>query len=231
MKIIEIEQGTPEWHAIRRCKVTGTKLEAVMGTPLSRAQLISELIAEEATEQSKIIKPTEEMERGMNEEEFAIKLYEEQTGIKLNRGGIWLSDEFEYLACSPDASLVQENGTILEALEIKNPDSKTAIFNRLTNNIPLEELGIAKSKASFLGIPIIYKWQCVNYFLVNRELQTLRFIIHDARFIDPKVKLYIITLNRDNEELQEAIRQAEESLIKFRADWMKWKEIILPTDF
>jgi hypothetical protein len=227
MKIVDIEQGTPEWHAIRRCKVTGTKLEDVVGSPFARMQLIAELIAEEATEQSKIIKPTEEMERGINEEEFAIKLYEEQTGKKVKRGGIWLSDEYSYLACSPDGKIEGEN----EALEVKNPDSKTAIFNRLANMIPVEELGLASGKRPFLGIPAGYKWQCVNYFLVDRELDKLHFLIHDARFIDPKAKLYIVTLDRSMPELQEAITEAETKLIKFREDWLRWKEIILPTEF
>jgi hypothetical protein len=227
MKIVNIEQGTPEWHALRRCKVTGTKLEDVMGSPLARTQLIAELIAEEATEQSKIIKATEEMERGINEEEFAIKLYEEQTGREVTRGNIWLSSEYSYLACSPDGFLPENN----EALEVKNPDSKTAIFNRLANMIPMDELGLASGKRPFLGIPIGYKWQCVNYFLVNRELQKLHFLIHDARFIDPKAKLYIVTLDIAMPELQEAVTEAEVKLVKFREDWLRWKEIILPTEF
>src|ERR1700749_2436302 len=98
MKTVNVEQGTMEWQALRRCKVTGTKLEDVMGTPSARVQLIAELIAEEATEQTKTVRVTEEMERGTNEEEFAIKLFEEQTGKEYVRGGIWLSDEFDFLA-------------------------------------------------------------------------------------------------------------------------------------
>lgn len=231
MKIVNVEQGTMAWQALRRCKVTGTKLEKVMGSALERVQLISELIAEEATEQTKVIRATEEMERGTNEEEFAVKLFEDQTGKKFVREGMWLSDEYPFLAHSPDASIVNKKGDVLEAVEVKNPDSKTAIFNRLANEIPFAELGLTKAKTPFIGIPPDYKWQCVNYFLVNPKLEKLHFLIHDARFIDPKAKLYVITVNRENPELWEALAQAKEALIKFREDWLAWKEIILPTEF
>lgn len=231
MQIVNVEQGTQEWHAMRRCKVTGTKLEDVMGSNLARVQLISELIAEEMTEQSKIIRATEEMERGNHEEAFAIKLYEQQTGRKVVQGGMWLSDEYDYLACSPDGAIVEENGDILEAIEVKNPDSKTAVFYKLSNLIPNEELGLTKAKMPFLGIPENYKWQCVDYFLTNRKLQKLHFLIHDARFIDGKAKLYVVTLERSNEILQDAIKEAEEALVKFREDWQNWKEIAYPTEF
>lgn len=230
MKIVDIEQGTQQWQEIRRCKVTGTKLEDVMGTPLARVQLIAELIAEEATEQTKFVRPTEEMERGTNEEEFAIKLFEEQTGKKFTRGGIWLSDEFDFLAHSPDGSLMKK-GKVVEAVEVKNPDSKTAIFSRLANVIPAEELGLTKSRIPFLGVPPDYKWQCVNYFLVNPELERLHFLIHDARFIDPKAKLYVVTIEREADEIQAAIIEAKLQLGIFRSCWVDWKEIILPTEF
>lgn len=231
MKILEIEQGTAEWHARRRCTITGTKLDDVMGTSLARVQLASELIAEEATEQSKIIRPTEEMERGNAEEEFAIKRFEQQIGRKIVRGGMWLSDERDWHAHSPDGSIVEENGDVLEAVEVKNPDSKNVIFYRISNMVDNKELGLTKSKIPFLGVPEIYKWQCVNAFIVNKKLQKLHFVIHDARFIQDSAKLYVVTLDRDNEILQEAIKEAEEALTKFREDWQNWKEIVLPTEF
>ena len=231
MKILQIEQGTKEWHDARRAMVTGTKLDDVMGTQLARLQLICELIAEEATEQTKQIKVTEAMERGTNEEEFAVKLYEEITGEKLVRGGMWKSDEFDFLLHSPDASLVNENGDVLRALEIKNPDSKTVIFDRLINLVPSDELGLTKSKIPFLGVPQDYKWQVVNYFLTNEKLEQLDFGIHDARFIDPKAKLSIVTIKRENEILQDAIAEARKALIAFREDWLRLKEVVLPTDF
>ena len=56
MKILEIEQGSPAWHEARRASVTGTKLKNVMSGGAMRHGLIAELIAEEATEQTKEVK-------------------------------------------------------------------------------------------------------------------------------------------------------------------------------
>ena len=231
MKILNIEQGTKEWLDARRSMITGTKLDDVNGTALAQVQLVCELIAEEATEQTKMIRATDEMERGNAEEEFAVKLFEEVHGKELVRGGMWLSDEYDYLACSPDAYIVDASGDVLEAVEVKNPDSKTVIFDRLVNLVSHDELGLTKSKIPFLGIPAQYKYQCLNYFLVNRKLQKLHFVIHDARFIDPKAKLTVVTLNRENEVLQDALAATEQALIAFRAKWLEWKEIVLPDNF
>lgn len=231
MKILDLVQGSMEWHAQRRCRITGTKLDDVMGTLYVRAVLAAELIAEEATEQSKIMRPTEEMERGSAEEEFAIKLFEKQTGKKVVRGGMWLSDEYSFLAHSPDGSLVDTDGKIREAIEVKNPDSKKAIYYKMANMIDPKEIGLTPAKIPFLGIPPEYKWQVVNGFIVNRELEIMHFIVHDARFIEDNAKLYVVTLNRENEILQEAIKEAEDGVVAFRANWLKWKEIVLPTAF
>lgn len=230
MKIIkDIEQGTQEWHELRRCKVTGTKLDDVMGTPLARLTLIAELIAEEGTEQSKILRPTLEMERGTAEEVFAVKKYESKSLKKIEKICMCISDDFEWFGYSPDGLIKDKSGKYSEGIEVKNPDSKTLIFNKMVNMIP--DLPISKSKQSFLGIPPDYKWQVVASFLVNKEQQTLHFIIHDARFIDDEAKLYIIDVERNDPLLQEAMKEAEIALVQFRKDWLMYKEIVLPNNF
>lgn len=236
MKILEVEQGTKEWHDARRCKVTGTKLAKVMGTSEGKRGLIAELISEEATEQTKVFVTTSEMERGHAEEEFAVKLFEKKTGKKIDRVGMCISDENGWVALSPDGLIKTKDG-YTEAIEIKCPDSKKAILYRIENIIPLEETGLLSAKglplssAPFLGIPSEYKWQAVHYFVVNENLKKLYFCIYDARFIDEEAKIYIVELDRNNEILQEAISEAKTELNKFREIWMSWKEIILPTKF
>lgn len=237
MRTIAIEQGTKEWHDSRMCKITGTKLKAVMGTAEARRGLIAELIAEEATEQSKMFNTTAEMERGNAEEIFAIRAYEAQTGKKVERVGMCVHDEHDWIALSPDGLIKDASGKYSEATEVKCPDSKKAILYRIENMIPMEETGLMGKKgeplsgAPFLGIPSEYKWQVVHYFLVNNDLKTLHFLIYDARFINDDAKLYTVEVSRDNEILQEAVKEAMEALLKFRADWLAWKEIVLPTEF
>lgn len=243
MKVLQFEQGSTEWHEARRCRVTGTKLKDVMGTVSARTGLIAELISEEGTEQSKILKPTDAMQRGTDEEVFAIKAFEERTGKKCYQIGIGISDEFDWLGHSPD-SLIDDG---VEAVEVKNPDSKNAVLYKIENMIPMLETGLAKwskptkaepepqlvitSTAPFLGVPAEYKWQMVNAFLVNEKLEKYHFCIHDARFISEDAKLYIVTVERSNKLLQEAMTEAREELIKFRADWLAWKKIVLPITF
>lgn len=236
MKILDVEQGTAEWQAARRCSITGTKLKAVMGTAESRRALIAELIAEEATEQSKVFRTTDEMERGNAEEIFAIKAFEKKTGKTVVRPGICISDEFEWLKLSPDG-LLEEGGIYKEGVEVKCPDSKKAILYRIENMIDPEHTGLLSAKglplasAPFLGIPSEYKWQIVQYFLVVDTLEKMNFLVYDARFIDEEAKLYTVEVERSNEILQDAINEAKRELTKFRADWLAWKEIVLPANF
>lgn len=237
MKILTIEQGTKEWHDSRMRRVTGTKLKAVMGTSEARRGLIAELIAEEATEQAKASITTHEMERGHAEEIFAVRAYEEMTKKKVERVGMCVHDEHEWIALSPDGLIRDASGKYTEAVEVKCPDSKKAILYRIENTIPMEETGLLSAKgtplsgAPFLGIPSEYKWQIVHYFLVNPDLKTLHFLVYDARFINESAKLYVVDVDHKNEILQEAVKEAKEELLRFREDWMRWKNIILPIEF
>lgn len=237
MKIIDVVQGTEEWHDARRCKVTGTKLQSVMGTSGARTTLIAELIAEKETEQTKAFSTTQEMERGNAEEEFAIKKFEKQTGKKVDRVGMCIHDDLDWVALSPDGLIKDKKGEYTEAIEVKCPDSKKSILYRIHNMVPMEETGLMGAKgnplagAPFLGVPSDYKWQIVHYFLVNEKLQKLHFVVYDERFIQEEGKLYVVEVDRENEILQEAIKEAEESLESFRENWLNWAEIILPTQF
>jgi len=237
MKILNLEQGTKEWHDKRMCKVTGTKLKLVMGTRDARNGLIAELIGEEMTEQTKAFVTTAEMERGNAEEIFAIRAFEERNKVKVDRLGLCIHDVHDWQALSPDGLIKDKDGKYTEAVEVKCPDSKKAVLYRIENMIPMAETGLLTAKglpvstAPFLGIPSEYKWQVVHYFIVNEDLKKLHFLVYDARFINEDAKLYEVTVSRDNEIMQEAIAEASCELVKFRADWKKWKEIVLPTEF
>lgn len=246
MKIVDCEQGSIAWREARRCKVTGTRLQDVMGTSLARVQLIAELIAEEVTEQTKTFRVTAEMERGTAEEPFAIRAFQEKTGKAVEAIGFCISDEFDWVGYSPDGGW-KEAEDYEDFVEIKNPNSDTAVFYQLTNVVGMEKLGLGtysrvtkdnpvanfvpSSKNPFLGIPSDYKWQVVHAFIVNEKLQRLHFIVHDARVVDESKRVYVVVVERNNEILQDAIREAREALIEFRADWLGWKEAIYPSNF
>jgi hypothetical protein len=218
-----------------------------MGTSLDRLMLACELIAEEATEQSKAFKVTSEMERGTSEEVFARKHFEEITGKKVTQLGFCISDDFPFLGVSGDGWIKNKKGVFDEAVEIKSPDSKNAVFYKLADTLPIEFLGLGSwskptktdpdpvfkpsAKAPFLGIPEQYKWQVVDYFLVNTDLKKLHFCVYDARFIIDDSKMHIVTIERSNPVLQEAINEAKESITSFRAFWLECRESIIPNNF
>jgi len=238
MNIIEsIEQGTQEWHEARRGKVSGTKLKSVMGTKQAQFDLIAELIAEEGTEQSKGFKVTPEMERGIAEEIFAIKRFEEETGMKVKQVGICLCEEegLDFVAVSPDGLIIDaesiSTGKYKKMIEVKSPNSATVIKYKMANMIDIKETGLTLSKRPFLGVPADYKWQVVDCFIVNEHLETLYFVVYDERFIGKEKKLYIVEVKRENELLQDAIFEAKKELKLFRQKWLSWKEVVLPVNF
>jgi len=246
MHIDYCEQGSPEWHIARRVCLTGSKASRLMGTNLSKAKLIAEFIAEEGTEQTKINRSTPEMERGTQEEPFALKEYEKRTGRKVTRVGICTSAKHPWVKYSPDG-LIATKGKFTRGIEIKNPNSDTLIFDKMINEIGMEELGLGSwskptknnpestfkpsADESFLGIPSEYKWQVVDGFFVIEEMEELDFLLYDARFIEEDKRLYIVTVKRSDPLMQQALAEFEAELIEFRKNWLKWKEIVLPVSF
>lgn len=247
MKILDnLVQGTPEWLESRRCMVTGSKMDSVTGTPLDRLMLACELIAEEATEQVKTFKTTAEMERGTAEEVFARKHFEETTGKKVKEIGFCISDEFDYLGVSGDG-WIENDGVINEAIEIKSPDSKNAVFYKLADIFPATKLGLGSwskptkaepepifkpsAKAPFLGIPAQYVDQVMTYFLVNEKLEKLNFVVYDARFVDEKSKMHVIVIERKNELVQDKLCEMRKDLISFREFWLDLRNAIITDNF
>jgi len=243
MKIIkDLEQGSPEWHKERRCMITGSKMDNVMGSNLDQLMLICELIAEEMTEQSKAFKETAEMQRGTEEEVFARKHFEKKTKKTVKEIGFCKSDEYSYLGISGDG-WIENNGILDEAIEIKCPDSKQSVFYKLADTLSATELGLGSwsaitkanpepvfkesAKAPFLGIPAQYVWQVITYFMVNEKLQTLNFTVYDARFIDEESKMHIVVLDRKNELVQNKITEAFAGLVEFRTLWLKCREAVI----
>ncbi len=244
MKIINVEQGSQEWKRARLAMVTGTRMDDVMGSELDQLMLACELIAEEATEQSKDFKATPSMERGTAEEPFARKLFQERTGKKVEELGFCVSDEYDYLGVSGDG-WIKNGKKYTEALENKSPDTKTTVFYTLGSCFSPEELGLGSysaptksnpdpvfkpsAKAPYYGIPAQYKWQVVTYFMVNTDLTKLYFTVYDSRMIDDRSKLTIVEVTR--EQVAPEIEAATKKLVEFREFWLKLRTAIIKNDF
>lgn len=198
MKIINVEQGSQEWHKIREGVVTGTGLKRVMGATWK--DYVYELIAETVAPPKENVQ-SEAMLRGIALEKQAIEKYEAETGEIAEEAGFCISDENEWHGHSPDA-LVKMGDRYYKGIEVKCPDTKTHIKYVATGKVPAE-----------------YKWQIVNYFLVCDELEEVDFVSYDPRVTFDNLKLSIVNVQRADYEVE--IEQAKEKLQKFREEWEK----------
>lgn len=198
MKIIKTTQGTDEWLDIRKGKITGTGLKNVMAKESTRAykKYIYTLLSEEFSQNNENISSFA-MKRGSDLEKFAVDEYQKKTENNVDEIGFCISDEFDYLGLSPDG-FIGKNG----AIEIKCPNSETHLEYIIGEKIPSD-----------------YKWQVVNYFLVNTNLEWLDFVSYDPRFFREDLRLFIFRITKD--ELKKEINEAREKIPIFRDEWEK----------
>lgn len=199
MRVIDVEQGTPQWQEARAGVLTGTTLKPAMGK--NYTDVIYDLIAQTlAPEEPSYTNET--MERGMALEEYAIEAYEQRTGEITEAVGFCLHKEHDWLGLSPDR-LIQRDGKYVKGVEVKAPTSKYHIKYLASDKVPAD-----------------YKYQVVQYFLVCEDLEEVDFVSYDPRIAIEDLQLKIITVKR--EDMQKEIDETWEHLQKFR---QKWEEI------
>lgn len=191
----DIIQGSGEWHQIRKGKVTGTVLKAVMGTPKAREDAFYEIIAERLTlgvdTDGEYENP---MSRGLRLEGDAISSFELESGLKVTRTGFSQNEEDPQIANSPDG-IISES----EAVEAKCLGGKNHVKMWLTNRVPDE-----------------YKWQVVQYFVVNPKLLKLHFIGYNPDI--PAHPIHVIVVNREKLDADGSIEKARIAQRKFLAE-------------
>ena len=203
MKIIKLEQNTPEWHEMRLWKITWTRLKDVMWS--NNLKLVDTILAELLSNETKTIKPSIDMQRGTDEEPFAIQAYENLTWEKVEQIWFCLSDEFDWVGLSPDG-LIKKDWIYKKWVEVKNPSSSKHIEYIRINKIPNE-----------------YKYQVLHYFIVNEDMEELDFISYDRRVLAKP--LHIVNVTR--KDLQDEIENAKDELIKFKKKLDKYHNLIL----
>ena len=136
MKIHDVEQGSPEWFAVRRgiptascfdCIITPTGKESTQSDGYAN-QLLAEIISGVSDEGFR----SPDMLRGQELEDSAAQLYAFKTGITLEKIGFCTNDAGTY-GCSPDR-LVGDDGL----LEIKVPKAKNHVKYMLTQKLDQE---------------------------------------------------------------------------------------------
>ena len=196
MKIIKVSQSNDResWLDMRRGVVTSTKAKNVK--PLSRGKTLPAGIYELLAEKVAISKDGEpERDRGLRLENEALLLTQEKYNLDFELdAGMWFSDDMK-LAVSPDASEVSDKPTY--AGEAKCLDTKNhlqAILKdyqnkQLPNYNPLDGLKIGTSD---------YTTQCIQYFVINQDLETLYFTLYDDRVALENIMHYVIIIKREH---------------------------------
>lgn len=199
-KYSEIAQGTAEWLQIRKGKITGTALKAIMGTPRARQEAFYEILAERLT-----VGVEEDyenaMDRGTRLEPEAIAAFELEAGKQVNRVGYCEDEENSQIGYSPDGLISDE-----EDIEVKCMGGKNHVKMWLSNEVPDE-----------------YYWQLVQAFVVNPKLQKRYFVGYNPDI--PVHPLHIIEVTRA--QVAKDIEVARSEQEKFLAEINSKLQIII----
>ena len=134
MRIIDCQQGTPEWYAARCGRPTASSFDKILtskGEPSKqRTKYLYQLAGETITGKPEESYSNGAMQRGQELEAEARNFYELVTGDTVQQVGFCLSDGY---GCSPDG-LVGEKG----GLEIKCPSIAVHVSYLLDGKLPIE---------------------------------------------------------------------------------------------
>jgi putative phage-type endonuclease len=185
MKIYkDIEQGTPEWHQVKKLKFTASNATAVIANGKGLQTLVKEMLADYYS--SGVFEAysgkykNEAMQRGNDMEETARNIYTLETGLKVEQVGFVEIDQ--YIGCSPDG-LVGEDGLI----EIKNHGDKEFLNLALTDKINSQYINQMQFQLYVTG----RKW--CDYFGFNPNFTPnfyMKRIYRDEALIE-KIRLHL----------------------------------------
>lgn len=240
MKIVDLEQGSEEWLEFRRGKITGTRLGDIwtakgylkvdlvktladsgveipkgatmaqlkqMLTPESESSLWSQTWAaqqkklgfyETIAERLGLPRDHEDrMDRGLRLEQEAADLFSQKTGKELETVGCWVSDVDDRIINSPDRPVKpKKKGIYTEAVEIKCLSPARHIQAVVENVVPEE-----------------FESQKVQYFVVNKHLETLYFLFYDPSIAS--VPYHVVKVTRKE------LGDKPELYLKFQVDQLR----------
>lgn len=188
-----MEQGTPEWLAMRRGRITGSKFKDARdrlknGNPSSKCALYAADVARERCGgKAGEVFQNAAMRFGSEQEPLARAAYEKATGNVVFEVG-FIADNEGYFGLSPDG-LIDDDGV----LEIKTMVSSDTLFTALVD-----------------GDISAYIDQCNGYlWMLGRQWVDL--VLWAPDLADMGLAMKIIRIERD----QQAIDALEADLLKF----------------
>lgn len=183
MIVHAVEQRSPEWHALRCGRVTGSCAEAILkvrqrgtGELAIRRELRERLIVERLTgiPTDDLPYKGKDLQHGIDCEPEALNAYEAATGEIVTRVG-FVSHDTLMAGCSPDGYIGNWAGII----EIKCPSSSTHLDYRKADVIPED-----------------YRPQLIHSLWITGA-PWVDFVSYDPRFQDPALQLFTKRLTRE----------------------------------
>jgi len=173
MKIIDCEQGSPEWHQARCGIPTASSFDKIVTSTGSlskqREKYMYQLAGERVTGKPEETYKNGFMERGKEMEAEARAFYELTNGVKVNQVGFCLENGY---GASPDG-LVGDDGV----LEIKCPLLSTHVSYLLKGTMPTEYFQQVQGQLLLTG----RKWVDFISYYASMKPMVIR-IVPDIKF-------------------------------------------------
>jgi len=207
MRILNVEQGSIEWHNQRFGSVTGTRIQSAAGAKWDARKkewklgdkkiqdtLMYEIISERMSQNEIIELNTPAVIRGNELEPFAIQAASGERDLNFTTCGMLASEKIENFKFSPDA-IYQLDDKVIGGLETKCPNGKKHIEYLLNDEVPREHF-----------------WQVIGPMILSADVQWWDFASYDDRNYDRP--LFMIRTQRDDViDLVEKARKEIESFL------------------
>lgn len=182
--IVKSYEDEKEWLQDRLGRITGTKVKDLIskrkmsGRKIGFYQLIADKMAVPGITENA-------MERGRELEKEAVARFMQEAKIVVDPSLVmWVREDNQNIAYSPDATIKDINGDVTEAVEAKCLSSARHIEAYITQHVPKD-----------------YEDQVLQAFIVNEKLKKLYLVFYDDRLVSKQ--LFYITVERDQKKVDE----------------------------
>lgn len=176
MRILDVQQGSYEWHKLRQGCVTGTSVKSALGSAKVQETLLYKMVSERMTEPQIDDIGTAAIRRGHEVEPVARKALIESSGTNFQEVGMLQDGLLENFRLSPDGVEII-NGRVVGGCELKCPNSKKHVEYLFAGVVPAE-----------------YIWQVKAPFIMSDDIEYWTFASFDDR--NYECPLFIKTVTR-----------------------------------
>lgn len=194
MPLVEVEQRSAEWLAMRVGAVTASRIKDVMarlrngGESQSRKDYKTEIVCERLTGRTYEHYVGPAMQWGIENEALAKAAFEVETGIEVIPSGLAFHPSIKWLMASPDGFLGSDG-----LIECKCPTTSTHIEYLINKEIPPD-----------------YQWQMLCQMACS-ERSYCEFLSYDPR-LPKRLQLFVKRLERDDARILEMETEVEKFL-------------------